>query len=196
MHTLTERPESRAVRSLTTKQFSLNVSNTNFDENGERLACSRNNNSQNTLIHCSVREPGSQLGLRPICLLNSSKNGAIRRFSVFCFFPVSFIKRSRRTFYIRAFAYHFNTAQNLLDPFQLRLLLDGWMYLCVCMCLGYRNRNSYAPCRIASTDVIRNKNNYYDRVLFFYLFVHSFVHLHCSAAVLVVIIVGVVVSMT
>lgn len=89
MQALTERPESRAVHSSTTKQFSFNVSNTNFDENGERLACSRNNNSQNTLIHCSVREPGSQLGLHPICLLNSSKNRAIRRFSVFCFFSPS-----------------------------------------------------------------------------------------------------------
>lgn len=81
------------------------------------------------------------------------------------------------------------SARSLLDSFRLCV----WAIAVRCL-FAYRKPNFYAPCRIASADVIRNKNNYYDRVfilfsfIFFYFLVYSFlcVHLHCSAGFLVV----------
>lgn len=132
-----------------------------------------------TLIHCSVREPGSQLGLSPICALNSSNKRAIGSSSHYyfllsvgglceCFLSLFFSR-----------VYEYSSHRNFL---LFAILVVDWKTLLVT-----RNRqwcggmlwnipsNSYAPWRsIASADVIRYKNNYYERVLFFSSFASLF----------------------
>lgn len=76
---------NRRPQSISFSQFFVLFDTNRTNEKQLHVYIIQQQQQQNTqiyvhMIHCSDREPGSQLGLRPICALNLTNKRAIRRF--------------------------------------------------------------------------------------------------------------------